>query len=251
MRRAFALAALFFWFLSPASAQTLVTSLSTEHVPILSNFSGERIAVFGVIDPGSGPRPKSGYDVVVSVRGPRGAVTVRRKEQWGPMWLNLDARRYIAIPAFISVVSNRGLDEIATAEVRDDLHIGIDALIPQQTAARQANDPVFREALQRLRRQQGLFMDDQKGVRFIAQTVFQAQVDLPGAAPLGVYDVEVALFSDGALAARSNLKFTVSKFAVEQWVAEAAHRTPLLYGVACAFLAVLIGWLASVVFRRD
>jgi hypothetical protein len=63
--------------------------------------------------------------------------------------------------------------------------------------------------------------------------------------------VEVALFSDGALAARSNMRFTVSKFAVEQWVAEAAHRTPVLYGAACALIAVLIGWLASVIFRRD
>ncbi len=251
MRRA--LLALLFLLLAPAmaSAQGLVTSLSTDNVPILSNFTGERIAVFGVIEPGASLRPKSGYDVVVSVRGPRGAVTVRRKEQWGPLWLNLDARRYIAIPSFISVVANRPLEQIATAEVRDDLRIGIDALIPQQTAARQANDPVFREALQRLRRDQGLFTDNDRAVRFISPTVFQAQVELPGAAPLGVYDVEVALFSDGALAARSNMRFAVSKFAVEQWVAEAAHRTPVLYGAACALIAVLIGWLASVIFRRD
>lgn len=234
-----------------ARAQSLVATLSTENVPILSNFTGERIAVFGVIDPGNSIRPRDGYDVVVTVRGPRGAVTVRRKEQWGPMWLNLEARRYIAIPAFISIVSNRPLDRIAQAEVRDDLRIGVDALIPPQTASRGANDPVFRDALQRIRRQQELFLESDNRVKFITPTVFQAEIELPGAVPLGAYDVEVALFSDGALAARTNLKFTVSKYAVEQWVAEAAHKSPILYGAATSLLALLIGWLASVIFRRD
>jgi uncharacterized protein (TIGR02186 family) len=237
--------------LAQTQAPSLVATLSTDNVPILSNFAGERIAVFGVVEPGASPRPKDGYDAVVTVRGPRGAVTVRRKEKWGPMWLNLDARRYIAIPAFIAIISNRPLDRIAQAEVRDDLRIGVDALIPPQAAARGANDPVFRDALQRIRRQQGLFLEEAENVKFITPTVFQAQIDLPGAIPLGAYDVEIALFADGALAARTNLKFTVSKYAVEQWIAEAAHRTPIFYGAATSLIALLIGWLGSVIFRRD
>ncbi|MDB5569201.1 MAG: hypothetical protein JWN93_384 [Hyphomicrobiales bacterium] len=232
-------------------AQSLVTTLSTDLVPILSNFTGERIAVFGVVEPGAAPRPKAGWDVVVTVRGPRGAVTVRRKESWGPLWLNLDQRRYIAIPAFISVLSNRPLDLIAQAEVRDDLRLGIEPLIPSQTAARAANDPRFREALQRLREKQGLFSESAEQVRFISPNVFQAQIDLPGTAPLGNYDVEVALFSDGARVTKSNLGFRVTKTAAEQWVADVAHQNSILYGIATALIAVLVGWLASLVFRRD
>jgi uncharacterized protein (TIGR02186 family) len=234
-----------------ARAQSLIATLSTDRVPILSNFSGERIAVFGVVEPGAGPRPRQGYDVVVSVRGPRGALTVRRKERWGPLWLNLDARRYIAIPAFISILSNRSLDQIAQAEVRDDLRIGIDSLVPPQALARGANDPEFRQALQRIRVRQGLFDERPEAVRFIAPNAFQAEIELPGAAPIGAYDVEVALFADGALATRQSLKFTVHKYAVEQWVADAAHQRPILYGAATSLLALLIGWLASVIFRRD
>lgn len=250
MRKALLLAAL----LAPleATAQSLVTALSTDRVPILSNFTGERIAVFGVIQTAAGARPKDGWDVVVSVRGPRGAVTVRRKDQVGPMWLNLDARNYIAIPSFISILSNRPLELIAQAEVREDLRIGIDPLIPPQTAVRAAaNDPQFRAGLQRIRSQQGLFFQSPAHVRFISPGVFQAQIDLPGIAPLGNYDVEVAVFSGGALVAKNQLGFTVTKTAVEQWVAEAAHKNSLLYGIATAMLAVLVGWLASLIFRRD
>jgi uncharacterized protein (TIGR02186 family) len=149
-------------------------------------------------------------------------------------------------------LSNRQLELIAQAEVREDLRIGIDPLIPPQTAARVgANDPQFRVGLQRLRLQQGLFHQSADRVRFISSGVFQAQIDLPGIAPLGNYDVEVALFSGGALVTKNQLGFTVTKTAVEQWVANAAHTNGLLYGLATALIAVLVGWLASLVFRRD
>lgn len=250
--RLIALLAALFAPMAHARAQSLVATLSTDRVPILSNFTGERISVFGVIQSEAGARPKNGWDVVVSVRGPRGAVTVRRKDNVGPMWLNLDARHYIAIPSFISILSNRPLELIAQAEVREDLRIGIDPLIPPQTASRAAaNDPQFRAGLQRLRTQQGLFFQSPEHVRFISPGVFQAQIDLPGIAPLGAYDVEVAVFSEGALVAKSQLGFTVTKTAVEQWVAAAAHNNGLLYGIATALLAVLVGWLASLIFRRD
>ena len=55
----------------------------------------------------------------------------------------------------------------------------------------------------------------------------------------------------GALVAKNQLGFTVIKTAAEQWVAEAAHKNSLLYGIATAMLAVLVGWLASLIFRRD
>ncbi len=235
-----------------AQAQSLVATLSTDRVPILSNFTGARIAVFGVIEPGAAARPRNGWDVVVSVRGPRGAVTVRKKESLGPMWLNLDARSYIAIPSFISVLSNRPLEQIAQAEVREDLRVGVDPLIPPQTALRAgANDPRFREALQRIRARQGLFSQNSEQVRFISASVFQAQIDLPGVAPLGAYDVDVSLFADGALVTRTQLGFTVTKTAAEQWVAQAAREHALAYGLTTALIALLIGWLASLVFRRD
>jgi len=237
---------------SAAGAQSLVATLSTDRVPILSNFTGAPIAVFGVIEPGGAVRPRNGWDVVVSVRGPRGAVTVRKKEALGPFWLNLDARNYIAIPSFISILSNRPLEQIAQAEVREDLRIGVDPLVPPQTALRAgANDPRFREALQRIRARQGLFSQSVDQVRFVSPQVFQARIDLPGVAPIGAYDVDVSLFADGALVARSQLGFTVVKTAAEQWVAQAAREHALAYGLVTALIAVLVGWFASLIFRRD
>lgn len=235
-----------------ARAETLIVSLSRENILIQSNFTGERLSLFGVIQrDGDEKGASAAYDAVVTVRGPRGAVTVRRKEQYGPMWLNLDERKYIAIPAFLAVQSNRALTSIASASVREDLRIGINAQVPQQIVARGANDPRFREALQRLRIAQGLFRENPEAVRFIAPNVFQAAVDLPGTAPLGDYDVDVMVFANGAMIARGNTKFRVAKTAAEQTLATIAADHGIWFGLGTSILALLVGWLASVIFRRD
>ena len=231
-----------------APAGDLVASLSRDQVLIQSNFTGETLALFGAYS--KPPAANTAHDVVVTVRGPRGAVSVRRKDQWGPFWLNLDSRRYIAIPAFIAVLSNREIEAIASAEVRDDLRIGIATLIPAQTASR-GNDPEFRASLQRIRENEGLFFEDDEAVRLITPNVFQARITLPGNAPLGRYDVDAAIFNGGALVAKQTLFFTVSKSGVEQTITRAAFDYPLVYGVLTSLIALLFGWLASVIFRRD
>lgn len=235
-----------------ARAETLIVSLSRDTVLIQSNFTGERLALFGVVQrEGDEKVASAAYDAVVTVRGPRGTVTVRHKEPYGPMWLNLDERKYIAIPAFLEVLSNRALPTVAPLSLREDLRIGIDAQVPQQIAARGANDPRFREALQRLRIAQGLFRENDQGVRFIAPNVFQASMDLPGTAPLGDYDVDVTVFANGALIARGNTKFRVAKTAAEQTLATIAADHGIWFGIGTSLLALLVGWLASVIFRRD
>ena len=230
-------------------AEKLVAAISTSKILIESNFAGQELTVFGAISHNGARAPN--YDAIVTFRGPRGAVTVRRKLRWGPFWFNLDNRKYIGIPAYIAVLSNRDYRQIASAAVRDDLRIGIDALIPQQVARRGANDPEFRAALERLREKQELFQEDSEGVTFISPHVFKASINLPGQVPLGQYEVEVAVFADGALEARKNLSFEVTKTDIEQLIATAAREHSIYYGLAIIFLALFLGWLASVVFRRD
>jgi len=43
----------------------------------------------------------------------------------------------------------------------------------------------------------------------------------------------------------------VIKTGVEQYVADAAGNNGLLYGLLTTLMALLTGWIASVVFRRD
>ena len=239
----------------PLRAESLVVALSSERIAIASNFTGADLALFGSIERDAATISRSGsYDVVITVRGPRGSVVVREKQAWGPLWLNQDQRKYIAIPAFIAVLSNRSLELIASPELREKLHIGVATLVPPQGEkgrAFDAEEPDFRAALIRLRRSQKLFGDNDKAVSFFGNNLFRTNITIPGTVPLGNYAVDVALFSDGARLTTGAAAFTVVKSGVEQSFTAASRDQALGYGLATSMIAVLVGWLASVVFRRD
>lgn len=253
MRRALALLVLLIG--SPAPAETLVTSLSTERIAITSNFNGASLVVFGAIERDAAtPARNGGYDVVTTVRGPRGAVTVREKQRWGPFWFNMQSRKYIAIPAFLEVVANRPLEEIASREVRSQSLLGIDTLVTAQgdrTKTVDPEEPDFRAALIRIRKAQGLFAEKGDGVKFLAPTIFRASARIPGIVPLGAYAVDVSVLADGVQVARNSMSFLVEKSGAEDDIAGAARNQSLAYGLAVALLALASGWIASLIFRRD
>ena len=239
----------------PAFAESLVTSLSTDRIAITSNFNGASVVVFGSIerDNMTGGRV-GGYDVVATVRGPRGAVTVREKKRWGPFWFNMESRKYIGIPAFLAVSSNRPLDQIATPDMRRKFLLGVDTQVSVQgdrTKAVDEDEPAFRSALIRIRRADKLFTETSDGVKFLTPTIFRAVAAIPGTVPLGAYSVDVSVLADGIQIAKGAASFVVTKTGAEDEIAAAARSSPLWYGLAVAGIALLFGWIASMVFRRD
>jgi Putative transmembrane protein (Alph_Pro_TM) len=61
----------------------------------------------------------------------------------------------------------------------------------------------------------------------------------------------VILFSDNVMLARSQTNFELVKIGFEQQVAAVAREWSILYGLVVAAVALLFGWIASVIFRRD
>ena len=112
------------------------------------------------------------------------------------------------------------------------------------------NDP-FRQAFLRLKIDRGLYRETQNGVTFLAPSLFRAAIPIPDNAPTGIYEVEVKLFADGALLSRATTAFEIVKVGFEQVVAAGARDHGLLYGLITTLMALLTGWAASVVFRRD
>lgn len=241
---------------TPAMAERLVVSLSDHRVQITSNFTGADLVLFGTIEPDRGKTTlRAGYDLVVTVTGPRQTMRTRRKERVLGIWVNTDSREFVGVPSYLAVLSNRSVADITDAETRRRLQIGLDSsLLPQRIGADVADtvatDP-FRVAFVRLEQQRGLYRESPTAVTFLTPTVFRAAIMLPANVPTGSYDVDVKLFVNGAMIAQTTTALEVIKAGFEQYVAEAAANHGLLYGLATTLLALLTGWLASVVFRKD
>jgi uncharacterized protein (TIGR02186 family) len=132
---------------------------------------------------------------------------------------------------------------------RAGLRTMIDA--PDFANERSGADKPFRDALYRLKVQEGLYLEGKRGVTFMTPNIFRSGIPLPATAPPGTYEVEIALFADTVILAKTTTSFELVKTGFEQQVGEVARDWSLLYGIATALTAIIAGWLANVIFRRD
>jgi uncharacterized protein (TIGR02186 family) len=234
----------------------MVTSLSSHQVLIASNFTGTDVVLFGSVERDAATvQRRSGYDIVVTVVGPRQTVVVRVKRRVLGIWANVDSREFVDAPSYLAVLASNPVLSIATAETLRRLQVGLQNFaLPQRIGGKVANilgDDPFRAALIRLKDEGDLYLEEPNGVTFLTPTLFRTSIPLPAEAPIGNYEVDVKLFADGAMIARTASALEVVKVGFEQFVANAAREWGLLYGLATAMMALLTGWFASVVFRRD
>jgi uncharacterized protein (TIGR02186 family) len=239
----------------PARAEHLVSSLSSHVVKIASNFTGVELTLFGTVENGPPSPVPGGYDVVATVRGPRQSPVVFRKKRMLGIWINAAWRRFIDVPSYLAVLSTRPFDRIAGADTLRREQVGI-ANIPlmrqagAEIAAAEPDDP-FRQAFVRLKNERRLYDEITNGVTFLTPTLYRAAIFVPAEAAVGDYDVDVKLFSGGAMIARAGDAFEIKTVGFERFVANAAVNYGLAYGLATAMMAVLTGWMASILFRRD
>jgi uncharacterized protein (TIGR02186 family) len=256
MRRiAFLLLAYLVACATPAAAEKLVVSLSDHRVAINSNFIGENLVLFGAIEPDPGKPLQHGYDLVVTVTGPRVKLRTRRKARVLGIWVNVDSREFVRVPSYLAVLSNRPVKQIADPETLRRLQVGLgNFLLPQRIGpdiADTVRDDPFRIAFVRQQTYHGFYMETPNAVTYLTPTVFRAAFTLPGDVPTGIYGIDVKLFAGGALIANTTSALEVTKAGFEQYVADVANDDGLLYGLATALMALATGWIASAVFRRD
>ncbi|NMN60657.1 uncharacterized protein (TIGR02186 family) [Xanthobacter sp. SG618] len=239
----------------PARADRLVLSVSQQTVSISSSFSGAELVLFGVAEATDGAPIDDAPDVVVTVRGPAEDFTTWRKAQVLGLWVNTDSRTFIGVPAFLTVLSNRPTDEMASLAILRREQIGLARNIFVQRVSGDFADVVpsdpFRAAFLRLQSAHGLYEENPKGVTFLAPRVFRAEVRIPGAAPIGAYQIEVKLLRNGLISATEQATFEVRKIGFEQRVAEFALNDALLYGLAVALGSLIVGFIANILFRKE
>jgi uncharacterized protein (TIGR02186 family) len=239
-----------------AHAEKVVLSLSNHRVAITSNFTGEDLVLFGAIEASEpGALLRNNYDIVVTVIGPRQTYRTRRKERVLGIWVNVDSRPFLNVPSYLSVLSNRPFTHLTDVEKLRKEQIGLDNYVLTQRVGADFADTVredpFRAAFVRIENEAGLYNESATAVKFITSTVFRAAIPLPSKVPTGVYLTEVKVFVGGDIVARGETAFEITKAGFEEYVAEAARDHGFLYGFATMLLALLTGWFASVVLRRD
>lgn len=231
----------------------VVLSISQPTVRIASNFTGAELVLFGVaereewldLDP----------DVVITVRGPNASYVTWRKARFLGLWVNTDSRTFVEAPSFLSVQASSPPEEMAGLQTLRWEQIGlIRNMLLQRVGPDYADvvptDP-FRAAFLRIQESEHFYQENPNGVRFIAPGVFRAEVNIPGRAPLGHYEVTVKLLRDGQVTAQTIGGFDVQRGGFEEEIATMAQNHGVIYGVVVAIGSLLVGFVGSIVFRKE
>jgi uncharacterized protein (TIGR02186 family) len=237
-----------------AIADDLVSGLSQDQIQITSNYTGSDLVVFGAIeqtaDSGDDSEP-SRRDVVVVVRGPAATMDVRRKDRIAGIWINNREVTLTGMPAYYYVASTQPLDKIAPPYMLARYQIGFDNVKPKSTSTHKAlRAEEFRQAVVRERARAHLFTEAPNGVEFLSYSLFRVHVPVPAGAPRGQYTAEVYLFRDGVVMSAQSTPLFVDQIGLERNLFNFAHNEPLAYGLAAVLMAMLLGYISSLIFRQ-
>jgi len=222
-------------------------AIAKETFAATSSYQGAEVTVYGF-----NPDRQRRGDIVVAVRGPPQTAVVRRKFRFLAFWVNGDPVRFEDTPSFLAVYSTRPLLDIATPRAIWELRLdpAASARLTGSTPP-DADASAYRRALVRLRRQEGLYIEDPEGIEVEPNALFDRQIKIPANAPLGDYTVEIYWFRDQRLVAQQSSPLNVSRQGVERTIHEMATKQPFFYGLLTVILALAGGWASALMFRKN
>jgi uncharacterized protein (TIGR02186 family) len=240
MRRAL-LAALLCLVPTSMYGEDLVSGLSQDQVEITSNYTGTDIVVFGAIESSDNTSTSTGRDVVVVVRGPNAGMIVRRKVRIAD----------VCMPTYYFVSSTRPLPAITSTQILQRYQIGLASIEPQSMSTHvPAKAEPYRLAAIHERAVAGLYAET-TNVEFLSYSLFRVRVPIPATVTRGEYTAEVYLFRDGNVVSAQSTPLDVEQKGLERRINRFAHRSPLVYGLAAVLMAMLFGWISSLIVRQQ
>ena len=223
----------------------IVADLSQENVKISTDFQGAKILLFGAYD------GKKGDDIIVIVTGPKGLVTVQKKEKVLGVWVNTRKVNYINAPKYLSISSNRKIENILNQKTQKISEIGLNNLnIRMQPGIKVENEKQWRQALTRNMLKSNLWSINENSVSLNKDALFRSFLELPSNVITGQFEVKILHYRNSKLVSQQINSINVSKSGISAEIYNIAQNYSTLYGIFAVFLAVLVGWGSNLIFRK-
>lgn len=236
-------------------AENFIADLSEREIAISSDFSGRKLTLFGSIDPTgeslSGESAEGPLNIVVVVRGPVRPLVVREKSRRFGIWMNAQSVTFSSVPVFFYTASYLKDETPAQRKLNARFQLQPQFLNMQPEASSLSREDIdsFKEAVIRIRKRDKLFVE-KPGAIDLKETLFRAEIEIPANVPVGAYNAEIYLIRGDKLIGQSETLY-VNKTGLGRTIYEFAMDHSFFYGLFAVIAALLAGWFASVVLRRD
>ena len=234
-----------------ADKPVLVPDISARNVQIRYSFTGAQLLLFGAVVYPGGRAPEHPADIAVVLRGPVQPILLREKQKIAGIWMNADSNRFRSAPSFYAVASSQPITDLVDERTAAIYELGLHNLqLSPGGGALPEKERLFEAGLLDLRRRHGLYSEDPHGVEITDRVLYRAVITIPSQVPVGTYTAETFLIDDGRVLAAATRDIQIDKSGFERFVAVAARRHRLLYGLAAVALSLGLGWAAAAAFRR-
>jgi uncharacterized protein (TIGR02186 family) len=165
--------------------------------------------------------------------------------------MNAESERFRSAPAFYAVASSKPISQLLDERTAAIYEIGLQNLqLSPGTGAQPEKFRRFEAGLIDLRRRDGVYYENPRGVEISEGVLYRARISIPSQVPVGTYTAETFLIQDGRVLAVATRDIDIGKSGFERWVSLVARRHEFLYGLAAIIISVGLGWVAAMVFRR-
>jgi uncharacterized protein (TIGR02186 family) len=237
--------------LAAADKPVLVPDISARNVQIRYSFTGAQLLLFGAVVYPGGRAPDHPVDIAVVLRGPVQPILVREKQKIAGIWMNADSDRFRSAPSFYAVASSRPVPELVDERTAAIYELGLHNLqLSPGGGALPEKERRFEAGLLDLRRRQGLYSESPSGVEITGGVLYRAVITIPSQVPVGTYTAETFLIDHGRVLAAATRDIQINKSGFERYVALAARRHRLVYGLTAVSMSLFLGWAAAAAFRR-
>jgi uncharacterized protein (TIGR02186 family) len=176
---------------------------------------------------------------------------VREKEKIAGDWMNADSNRFRSAPSFYAVASSRPIRDLLDERTAAIYELGLHELqLSPGGGALPEKERRFEAGLLDLRSRQGLYSESPHGIEITGGVLYRAVITIPSQVPVGTYTAETFLIDRHKVIAAATRDIQINKSGFERYVALAARRHRLVYGLSCVLLSLGLGWAAAAAFRR-
>jgi uncharacterized protein (TIGR02186 family) len=235
--------------LAGARDPILVPDVSQHEVEVRQGFTGTDLLLFGAILDPEGTRAGRDYDIVVVLKGPVRSIVLREKRRVAGVWVNADSTGFRSAPQFYAVASSRPIRDIVDDKTAAIYELGLPSL---QLSPIGAIDPQeqarFAAGLVALNRRDGLYQQQDEGVKISQQVLYRARISLPSSVPTGLYTAETFAIRNGRVVTSATSQVEVRKRGFEGAIVDFADRQSFFYGLLAVSVSVLMGWIAGRLF---
>ena len=247
--------ALFLALLAPlllgASKPVLVPDVSARTIEIRYSFTGAQLLLYGAILYPGGRVPSAQAQIAVVVKGPVQPIVVREKQKIAGIWMNADSHRFRSAPSFYAIASSEPLAALVDERTAAIYELGLNNLqLSPGGGAQPEKERRFERGLLELRKRQGLYSENAKGVEISEGVLYRARISIPSQVPVGTYTAETFLIDDNRVLAAATRDIEIGKSGFERFVALTARRHSVLYGLVAMLMSLGLGYAAAWAFAR-